>query len=1495
MAADQKKLSTTGKKVVQLINQTVTGIYEDALKRNNEVWFSNQDQIKPVDSLILHSNMAKEANTIATQMQSSLTQDDKDFINQYIIDLPREIANNYAKLIDNQGAKIGMTPDYKYDADPYTERVGTSRTGILTTPTYATFMEGRRLNKNISGYAGTNNTYSMCDIVCSIDIETNSGEHVYAVLGKLQTLSYSIYQQKQPVRVLGNMNAKDYVYGQRTIAGSLVFAVFNRHWLVDIYDELVNKGIMKNWHYVADELPPFNITVSFANEYGYDSKMALYGVRLMTEGQVMSINDIYIENTYQFVAMDIEYMDALNAWQTTNKINRRWTNTKAAGIIQSNADAKLSAAKKAEAEAAAAAKKKMVGKNVSNEKTNDQNNQRNDKQEDLNKSIEAAEKELERIETINGPESEEATKARNKLENLKEQLNSSSGATLNQQPLVKNNGSIAKSLDKNVEEDIALFDDLSEEDNSVAPQSGDSVEKDIELFDDRSEEDNSNWEEYANQYDQEQKELEEWKKNPIVNLSNEETNKTSKFDKQLELMKEFDRVNAEIDEQVENGEITSEQGNEKREALRQEYEREQQFINEYFEILPSDEKPILTIPVGDPTINTLSDQQIASFNKRNEIKEEIEQKKYEEEKLLPEQECEARAEARQRSLDNQYFMAMHKIQDNYPEKIDGSIGIADIDKATKETKQALIQLKGRTALPNAIEYAEGLEKQKQECTQKIDTAHDNLNNATESFQAFTDEVTVTTEGFNERAQERETEWESLSDEDFAGIQEKVDKARKLNSDYVQDIQTSSEQLKAIKEYEDYQINSYLEDLDKIQKEPWRDPYIWKTYYAPGFQALTDNSIINQQVEQDTKDSTAAHQIEEQNIALINMINNSDNIGEAIAEAKLINADIDQIYFNWKQQQNNLASLWQTKTAEAAEALIVPEDEAAGWNEHVKECNDMLNSQGTMLRDYNEEIANTINNLRMSEDSLSVADFKRYEEAEMKRLAEEGAAYAAAWPSVEKQAKNTISQNIFDKLAGTYHYLTDINGDYQRTVDAAITRGESQKLYDQIAEQHYSEYFGDGNIGDDDVFDYFHITIDDIKTMTPEQLQQRAVSQYDYYKDAMRTATTEAYDISNPDVAQAALNAIYQDESALDRQYKNVINRIALYQSDTDIYSPQTNDVKSYYTYATESDIQPDYSSFDSVEEALNFAADQYVQNRNKNTSDNLSAIQNNARSQQQKQERISIEDDAGNYEVLDPGIIFVNAFRDMESLKYPLDNTANDRFVGKNSVESDPNWEHTKWWGGTTEGTNCTRAPSIALQGTPYEYMNYIPQVVNKAKEQGDYYEPVGYEPVIDPDTGVTKVIDGVPIWDYVKDSAGNILYNKKDSNDNVIASNITYQKKPGDLAILPNDEDFDGHIVMFNEKGGYIHCGGEVRTVEEVNTDPLYKNKGYVNILGGTNKDRNGQVINRPVYCIISTSKYAEDYIHDRKKSEEKYPNVGNWKAIAEAQQRAGNKIGNK
>lgn len=353
--AEKVKLSTTGKKVVNLINQTVSDIYNDAVQRKNETWFGTYEKAdgtfvpgytnaKPVPAIIFKNKIADEANNIIKQMSGNLSAEDEASIQQATGILLEQVGDSYGRFANSNGTRYGFTQDTRYDSDPYSQQVGTQRVGSRTYPTYASFIDGSRMGTNVSGYAGTNNTYSMCDIVCTIDIAANTAsnlsEHVVTTLGKLQTLSYSIYQQKQPVRCLGNMNAKDYVYGQRTIAGSLVFAVFNRHWLVDIYDQLINKGMMKNWHYIADEIPPFDITISFANEYGYDSKMALYGVRLMTEGQVMSINDIYIENTYQFVATDIEYLDSLNAWQRTDKIAQRWKNARQGTIAPGQKDEK---------------------------------------------------------------------------------------------------------------------------------------------------------------------------------------------------------------------------------------------------------------------------------------------------------------------------------------------------------------------------------------------------------------------------------------------------------------------------------------------------------------------------------------------------------------------------------------------------------------------------------------------------------------------------------------------------------------------------------------------------------------------------------------------------------------------------------------------------------------------------------------------------------------------------------------------------------------------------------------------------------------------------------------------------------------------------------------------------------------------------------------------------------------------------------------------------
>lgn len=157
----------------------------------------------------------------------------------------------------------------------------------------------------LNGY----NSYSGCDIVVTAklntitNLKTEMPEKVYT-LGSLQTLSVSTHQDKKPVRVIGSANALDYVLGQRTIAGSLVFAVFDQHFATEMFNDL-SKATGRSF-FLPDELPGLDLTISFANEYGRQSRMAIYGVRIINEGQVMSINDLYTENTYQFVALNME-------------------------------------------------------------------------------------------------------------------------------------------------------------------------------------------------------------------------------------------------------------------------------------------------------------------------------------------------------------------------------------------------------------------------------------------------------------------------------------------------------------------------------------------------------------------------------------------------------------------------------------------------------------------------------------------------------------------------------------------------------------------------------------------------------------------------------------------------------------------------------------------------------------------------------------------------------------------------------------------------------------------------------------------------------------------------------------------------------------------------------------------------------------------------------------------------------------------------------------
>jgi len=163
--------------------------------------------------------------------------------------------------------------------------------------------------------------FSGCDIIPVITTENRVIE-----LGNITTLSYSTHRDKHAVRTLGRTYARGYSRGGRTIAGTIVWTIFDNYALsqvAEVYDfESGSDDIMTT--IVPDQLPPFDITVTYFNEVPSatltdgvskfrGAVMRLYGVEIVDEGQTHGVNDLYIENVMQFVARDIEHMTSVEA------------------------------------------------------------------------------------------------------------------------------------------------------------------------------------------------------------------------------------------------------------------------------------------------------------------------------------------------------------------------------------------------------------------------------------------------------------------------------------------------------------------------------------------------------------------------------------------------------------------------------------------------------------------------------------------------------------------------------------------------------------------------------------------------------------------------------------------------------------------------------------------------------------------------------------------------------------------------------------------------------------------------------------------------------------------------------------------------------------------------------------------------------------------------------------------------------------------------------
>lgn len=185
-------------------------------------------------------------------------------------------------------------------------------------------------NTDIDKYLNTYTTFSGADIVASF-----GGVEI----GALSGITFSVTREKAPIYTMGSPNPRSFSRGKRGIAGSLIFTVFDRPALYTMLDQNItrdanahrfftrahnalpgdtgyksrgiaevgdqNTSVVSKVPYYADQIPPFDITITFANEYGQAAVRSIYGVELLNEGSGASMDDIVLEETMTYVAREL--------------------------------------------------------------------------------------------------------------------------------------------------------------------------------------------------------------------------------------------------------------------------------------------------------------------------------------------------------------------------------------------------------------------------------------------------------------------------------------------------------------------------------------------------------------------------------------------------------------------------------------------------------------------------------------------------------------------------------------------------------------------------------------------------------------------------------------------------------------------------------------------------------------------------------------------------------------------------------------------------------------------------------------------------------------------------------------------------------------------------------------------------------------------------------------------------------------------------------------
>jgi len=124
---------------------------------------------------------------------------------------------------------------------------------------------------------------------------------------ELQTISISSTRSISPVRALGSSNPLGYARGARTFAGTMIFASINRDTFREVFrPDFSEATITKTLSpLIVDQLPPFDVVITASNELGNLAVQVIRGVHLVNFGTTYSIDDVFTEVSYTYLAREV--------------------------------------------------------------------------------------------------------------------------------------------------------------------------------------------------------------------------------------------------------------------------------------------------------------------------------------------------------------------------------------------------------------------------------------------------------------------------------------------------------------------------------------------------------------------------------------------------------------------------------------------------------------------------------------------------------------------------------------------------------------------------------------------------------------------------------------------------------------------------------------------------------------------------------------------------------------------------------------------------------------------------------------------------------------------------------------------------------------------------------------------------------------------------------------------------------------------------------------